>query len=124
MKELNERNIPVIIASSGRREHIEKYLNTWNIKVNDIVTSVDVLKPKPNVDIYIEAMKRSHLNIKPSECLIFEDNPKPAFNASHYGFNVCMIKYKNKTLFKESFDFAQFIIYDYISILNKIDFLK
>ena len=120
IEELNKRNIPIIIASSGRRNHIEEYLNKWKIKVDDIVTSVDVLKPKPNVDIYIEAMKRSHLDIQPSDCLIFEDNPKPALNASKYGFNVCMIKYKNTTIFKESFDFTSFIIYDYISIFDKI----
>ena len=110
INELHQRNIPIVIATSGRKEHIQTYLNCWNIKVKDIVTGIDVEHPKPAVDVYVEAMKRSERNVQLSDCFVFEDNPQPAINASKYGFKVCMIKYKNETIFSQSFDFADVII--------------
>ena len=113
---LHERKIPIIIASSGRKEHIQKYLKQWNILVDDIVTGSEVEHPKPAVDVYVEAMKRSGLNVQPSDCIVFEDNPQPAVNASKFGFGVCMIKYKNQSLFTQSFDFANYIIHSFENV--------
>ncbi|EDR29818.1 2-deoxyglucose-6-phosphate phosphatase, putative [Entamoeba dispar SAW760] len=116
IEKLHKNNIPIIIASSGRKEHIEKYLKQWNIKVNDIVTGLDVLHPKPSTDIYFEAMKRSRRTVNPNECFVFEDNPIPAINAHQAGFKVCMIKCNNYSIFQEPFDFADIVITNYIRI--------
>jgi len=118
--ELHSRNIPVIIASSGRKEHISQYLDTWGILVDDIVTGSDVVHPKPSADIYIEALRRSHRDAEPQECVVFEDNPKPALNASSVGFRVCMIKYHNNTIFTESFDFANRVITSFMCLVEEL----
>ena len=124
ISELHKRKIPVIIASSGRKEHIIEYLNQWNIHVDDVVTGIDVEHPKPAVDIYVEAMKRSQIeHISPSDCVVFEDNPQPALNASLVGFKTCLIKYHNHTIFSQSFDFATIIVSDFIDILSQINHL-
>ena len=118
--ELHERKIPIIIATSGRKEHIIEYLTKWNIIVDDIVTGNEVKHPKPAVDVYVEAMKRSGLSVQPSDCFIFEDNPQPAVNASQFGFHVCMIKYQNKSIFTQSFEFADLLITSFEHISEKI----
>ncbi|KAL7711670.1 2-deoxyglucose-6-phosphate phosphatase [Entamoeba marina] len=47
---LNTTNIPIIIASSGKKRINYNYLNQWNLQVNDIVTTEDVIHGKPEID--------------------------------------------------------------------------
>ncbi|KAL7712097.1 hypothetical protein QTN25_010279 [Entamoeba marina] len=57
--------------------------------------------------------------IKPEECIIFEDNPLPARNASNYGFQICMIQSHKDSIFGNDFDFANYIINSF----NNINFI-
>ncbi|ELP84618.1 2-deoxyglucose-6-phosphate phosphatase, putative [Entamoeba invadens IP1] len=100
---LNERGVPVVIASSGRKEHISAYLSKWDIQVKDIVTGDDVEHPKPAPDVYFEALRRAGPGLKPQDAVVFEDNPNPAYSAYKSGFSICAVNYNNRSIFSEDF---------------------
>ena len=113
---LHEHGTPVVIASSGRREHIKKYFDTWDISVDDIVTVEDVAHCKPAADVYIEAMRRAGVT-NPSDCVVFEDNPSPASNAARAGFRVVMIQSQGENgVFSGDTPFAERVISTYESL--------
>lgn len=72
---LKKKNIIMAIATSGRKNYVENYLNKFNILsfFKTIVTIDDVKQGKPSPDLIHEVLKRT--DIKSSEAIILEDSP-------------------------------------------------
>jgi beta-phosphoglucomutase len=79
-------------ASNSIKESIEVMLLKSNlIKYMDVIYSAqDVLKPKPDPDIYIKAI--STLGMTPEECLVIEDNENGIKAAKDSGAHVMVVK--------------------------------
>lgn len=65
----------VWIVSTGQKENIENAMRYLGIKedVDGILTSCDVVEPKPSPEAFLKAMDR--VGVTPAETLIFEDSP-------------------------------------------------
>jgi HAD superfamily hydrolase (TIGR01509 family) len=74
LKFLNETSLSKAVATSTERERAEKLLEIANIKdeFDVIICGDDVLKGKPEPDIFLEAARK--LNCKTDECLVLEDS--------------------------------------------------
>ena len=69
----NHGKIPMAIASGGTDETVEGILQHCGIRhyFDAIVTSQDVVKPKPAPDTFLEAARR--INVAPEKCRAYED---------------------------------------------------
>jgi len=69
----NHGKIPMAIASGGTHETVEGILQHCGIRhyFDAIVTSQDVVKPKPAPDTFLEAARR--INVAPEKCRAYED---------------------------------------------------
>jgi beta-phosphoglucomutase family hydrolase len=65
--------LPMAVASGGRKENVETVLESLNIKdfFVTIITSTDGYNPKPEPDIFLKCAER--MDVKPEDCLVFED---------------------------------------------------
>jgi HAD superfamily hydrolase (TIGR01509 family) len=76
-REAAGRGVPVCIATSGLRSHVEAHLSAahlddlFNAQKGNIVCAADVPHGKPAPDIFIEAARR--IGVAPSRCRAFED---------------------------------------------------
>lgn len=66
--------LPMAVASGGPREIVTKSLNALGLTplFQTIITFDDVLKPKPEPDLFFRAAQE--LGIEPQQCLVFEDS--------------------------------------------------
>lgn len=73
---LQDHNYPIALASGGLPEMVEGNITRGGIKdYFDVIThGLDVQKAKPEPDIFLLACQR--LNLKPEECVVFEDSPQ------------------------------------------------
>ncbi len=72
-KQLNDINIPKIIATGSHTKNALLVLQLFNIVDEfDIVGSEDVKARKPNPDLFLEAARR--LDYQPKDCIVFEDS--------------------------------------------------
>ncbi|MEJ6950788.1 HAD family hydrolase [Natronospora cellulosivora (SeqCode)] len=74
LKELEENNIKIALASSSGMKYIEAVLDKFGIDAyfSVKVSGEEMDKGKPNPDIFLEAAKRLELN--PEDCLVIEDS--------------------------------------------------
>jgi HAD superfamily hydrolase (TIGR01509 family) len=74
LKKLKEEGYLLALCSSSSMSIIQRDLTAMKIidLFNVILTGEDFEKPKPDPDIYLHAMER--LNIKPDQCIIYEDS--------------------------------------------------
>ena len=89
--------IPVCVATSGLRDHVEAHLATagltdlFNAARGNIVCAADVPKGKPAPDIFIEAAKR--IGCDPRECRAYEDGESGLISAYAAGCHVIDVTY-------------------------------
>ena len=71
---LSSKSIPLAIATSSSRSEVEPVLRRLGIMDNfrGICTVEDITHPKPDAEIYICAARR--LDLRPDDCLAFEDS--------------------------------------------------
>jgi HAD superfamily hydrolase (TIGR01509 family) len=89
LAKLRINHIPIALASSGNvREELLEILKSLNIlEFFDLVFSGDdVEKGKPAPDIYLETARE--LNVKPEDCLVFEDSVNGAIAGKKAGMTV------------------------------------
>jgi len=69
----NHGKLPMAIASGGTHETVEGILQHCGIRhyFDAIVTSQDVVNPKPAPDTFLEAARR--INVAPEKCRAYED---------------------------------------------------
>lgn len=73
--------------------NVKEKIDFNKIFENNIITIEMVKNRKPNPECHIKAMEM--LNLKPSECLVFEDNLAGALAAKNAGLDVCIVYDKN-----------------------------
>ncbi|MDR0610320.1 MAG: HAD family phosphatase [Planctomycetaceae bacterium] len=73
LKELKKNNIPIAVGSSAPAENIDFVLDKLQIRnyFDVVVVAAMVSKAKPAPDIYLKSAEL--LNIRPKNCLVFED---------------------------------------------------
>jgi beta-phosphoglucomutase-like phosphatase (HAD superfamily) len=106
------------IATMNNKEMVESTLQRFGVKnlFHLLITRDDVLKHKPDPEIYIKTAKR--LKVKPSECVVVEDTKIGAEAA--IGANMdCYILMNG---FNNTFDFRNINISGFI--YNNEDFQK
>lgn len=83
--------VKMAVASGGSREVVEKTLQKLGISdwFHEVVTSSDVVRGKPEPDIFLEAAKR--LEVDPSECVVFEDAQPGIESARKAGMEVIVV---------------------------------
>jgi len=88
LEELNAKNIPTGIATSAPKSNI-KFLDEkadFTKYFQSIIDDKGVENGKPNPDIYLKCIKE--LNVKPQNCLVFEDSFSGVQSAINAGAKV------------------------------------
>lgn len=64
---------PLMVASGGRQQEVEQSLHNVGIHAlfDDVVTSSDVTRGKPDPEIFLLCAER--MKLRPSDCLVLED---------------------------------------------------
>ncbi|MEM5878546.1 MAG: HAD family phosphatase [Candidatus Aenigmatarchaeota archaeon] len=98
IKFLHQKGLKIGLYSPNKKQYLKDVLARFDIlKYFDIVVGrEDVKKPKPDPEGYILAAER--LNVKPEECLVFEDTPTGFEAAKAAGMKVIVLEnpYLNK----------------------------
>ena len=91
VQELRERGIPIAVATSSRRIHVDHHLGNAGLLhlFDTIVTRDDVTKPKPNPEPYLTAASR--LGVPPELCLALEDSHAGVRAAHAAGMQTVMV---------------------------------
>jgi HAD superfamily hydrolase (TIGR01509 family) len=91
LQALNDRGVPVAVASNGEREGVERRLAVTGLRhhVELVVTKDDVERPKPAPDPYAEACRR--LGTPPSRTVGVEDSTHGVRSARDAGLAVLAV---------------------------------
>ncbi|MBP7320161.1 MAG: HAD family phosphatase [Lachnospiraceae bacterium] len=86
---LKRNQIKMGIATSNSMEMVDAIKHRLNFQdyFHCIVTSAEVNVGKPAPDVYLEAAKQ--LNVRPENCLVFEDIPMGMLAGKNAGMKVC-----------------------------------
>ena len=109
------------VASSTSKKIINVILSKLGIidEFDIIVSSEEVLKSKPEPDIFIEAKKR--LNIDPGKCIVIEDSTNGVIAAVKAGMKC--IGFSNKNSGDQDLTLANAIVENFTNIdINKLNF--
>jgi beta-phosphoglucomutase len=85
------KGIKIAIGSAANSFNIDFVLDTLAIRhyFGAIVGSLDVVKSKPHPQTYLMAAER--LNVRPSDCIVFEDAPKGVEAAQNAGMKAVVL---------------------------------
>lgn len=75
LEKLKEHGMKTAICTSNSRQLAEAVVDALGMRqyIDFIITSCDVEKGKPSPDIYLKAAEE--LDVKPEQCIVFEDIP-------------------------------------------------
>lgn len=119
LKHCKERGIPMGIATSNSKQLVQAVSDALGLHnyIETIVTSCEVNRGKPAPDVYLEVARR--LQVKPEECLVFEDIPAGIMAGKAAGMTVCGVEDTYSMYLKEEKKrLADFYIADYIQVLK------
>lgn len=106
------------IATSNSRELVENVARVHNLRdyFSCIMTGSDVLRGKPNPDIYLAVAKE--LAVSPERCLVFEDIVAGILAGKNAGMRVCAVEDAYSAQSRETKKkLADYYIEDYIGLL-------
>ena len=90
--------LPVCVATSGLRDHVEAHLAEAGLDGifprELIVTAADVPKGKPAPDIYLEAARR--IGVRPEDCRAYEDGESGLISAVRAGCQTIDVTYADE----------------------------
>jgi HAD superfamily hydrolase (TIGR01509 family) len=91
LAKLVQSGYSIAVASNSIRSTVQLMMEKANLSgyLEFILSNEDVSKAKPDPEIYLVAMER--LNLRPSECLILEDNPHGLHAARMSGAHVLKV---------------------------------
>lgn len=103
IKSLKKNGYKVALATSAKRNRLDKQLKIGNIKdiFDAIVCGDDVTNAKPDPEIFLDAAKK--LSVSPKKCIVIEDSPagiKAAYNAKMVGLHVEDLKKSDEEIKK------------------------
>jgi beta-phosphoglucomutase len=103
LEEAYRLGIKMAIGSAAILPNIDFVLDGLNIRhyFSAIVSADDVSKSKPDPETYLKCAER--LNMKPSDCIVFEDVPKGVESAERAGMQSIVI-----TLLHTKEEFSEF----------------
>jgi len=86
-----QKGIPMAIGSAAIPFNIDFVLDNLNIRhyFKAIVSADDVVLSKPHPETFLKAA--AHLNVAPTDCIVFEDVPKGAEAAANAGMKTVVI---------------------------------
>lgn len=117
---LHASNIAIGIGTSNSKELVDVIINKYNIGhyFSSIRTSCEVDRGKPYPDIYLKVAQ--DLEVKPEECLVFEDIPNGIIAGKKAGMKVCAIHDDfSKRMDNEKRELADFYIMDYRELIAR-----
>ena len=112
-----KNGIKLGIATSNSRELVEATLGALEVRdyFGCVMTSCDVAKGKPAPDVYLETAKI--LEVKPAECLVFEDIIMGIMAGKNAGMEVCAVEDDfSMNQMEEKKRLADYYIKDYYEI--------
>ena len=119
LEDMRKRGIALGIATSTARELVDAALKALGVDTffKSVRTSCEVSAGKPAPDVYLKVAK--DLQVRPQECLVFEDVPRGIEAGKNAGMEVCAVD----DLFSrpdeaEKKKLADYFIYDYYDIPN------
>lgn len=128
IKKLKDNGYILAIASTTKRKNMEKYKNeNENIKnkadidkyFSLILLKEDVKELKPNPEVYLKVLDT--LNVKPEECLIFEDSLIGVQAANASGVDVAVIYDKYSDGNREEINkLSKYHFDNYLDVINSI----
>ncbi len=121
---LRDNGCKIALATSAKRDRMEKQLNGVNIKekFDTLVCGDDVERAKPNPDIFLKTANK--LGVSPENCIVVEDSCagiEAAHNAKMMGLHVEDLKEADETIkkycyenFKDLIEIKEFIRKNFI----------
>lgn len=119
LKYCKEQGILMGIATSNSRELVQAVSDALGFHnyIETIVTSCDVNRGKPAPDVYLEVARQ--LQVKPEECLVFEDIPAGIMAGKAAGMTTCAVEDAySADMAGEKRRLADYYITDYIQVLK------
>lgn len=120
LEQLKEQGIKMGIATSNSRELVDLVTKKQNIHsyFQSIRTSCEVEKGKPSPDIYL--LVANDLQVKPSECLVFEDVVQGIMAGKNANMTVCAVEDDYSVMdIKKKQEIADYYIKSYVSLLQE-----
>ncbi|MCY7293440.1 MAG: HAD family phosphatase [Ferruginibacter sp.] len=86
-----QQNIKMAIGSAAMKLNVDFVLDNLKIRhyFDAVISADEVVKSKPDGETYLKCAEA--LNVKPIECLVFEDVPKGVESASNAGMKAVVI---------------------------------
>lgn len=115
------RGIRLGIATSNSRVLVENVARVHNLRdyFSCIITGTDVLRGKPNPDIYLAVAKE--LGVSPGRCLVFEDIVAGILAGKNAGMRVCAVEDEYSAQSRETKrKLADYYIEDYVGLLEQV----
>ena len=117
---LKEHHIRTGIASSNGIELVHAVLQAQGVDqyLDSVHTCCDVKRGKPNPDIYL--LVAEELDVKPEECLVFEDIPMGILAGKRAGMRTCAVEdVFSRDQMNEKRQLADYYIQDYYDVLQE-----
>lgn len=117
---LKEHQIRTGIASSNGIELVHAVLHAQGVDqyLDSVHTCCDVKRGKPNPDIYL--LVAEELDVKPEECLVFEDIPMGILAGKRAGMRTCAVEdVFSRDQMNEKRQLADYYIQDYYDVLQE-----
>ncbi len=119
LKELKERGIKTGIATSNSRKMAADTIKALGMDglFDSVRSACEVCAGKPSPDVYL--LVAEELDVKPENCLIFEDVPMGILAGKNAGMKTCAIEdeFSKKQAAKKR-ELADYYIQDYDDIKN------
>ena len=117
---LKEHQIRTGIASSNGIELVHAVLQAQGVDqyLDSVHTCCDVKRGKPNPDIYL--LVAEELDVKPEECLVFEDIPMGILAGKRAVMRTCAVEdVFSRDQMNEKRQLADYYIQDYYDVLQE-----
>lgn len=120
LEHLNQKGIPMGIATSNGRELVDAVLDALHMGqyFQAVTTGCEVANGKPAPDIYLESARRLHVN--PAGCLVFEDVPAGILAGKRAGMRVCAVEDEySADMREEKLRLSDYYIEDFTEIVRR-----
>lgn len=113
LRDLRRHGFKTGIATSGPKENVALITDNLDIRkhMDSILSSEDVTLHKPNPQVYLKSAL--NLQLKPEQCLVFEDSASGIRAAQNAGMRVVAVLSTHR---KEQLPLCDFYIHDYNDI--------
>lgn len=122
IQHLKANNIKTGIGTSNSKELLQVILERFELKdyFESVRTSCEVDKGKPHPDIFLKVA--NDFQVKPENCLVFEDVPMGIMAAKSAGMKVCAIYDQTSEQYTpEIKELSDYYIDSFLDIMRKVE---